>query len=155
MLGTIRNWGRWSEIYVVGLLDIELGVWIFEKILSIRVLEQVLILVGWNICRRNKCEENESRNSFVGACLSYSAQKMKFSMKDFSSKCDQVRRKLGIWSHLLKKSLMENFIFCAVIFQKVTIKVTKKDLFPEKVYQGKYLSNCHWIHLNPYLDVYE
>ena len=26
-------------------------------------------------------------------------------------------RKLRIWSHLLKKSLMENFIFCAVIAQ--------------------------------------
>ena len=35
---------------------------------------------------------------------------MKFSIKDFFSKCDQIRRKL-----LLKKSLLENFIFCAVI----------------------------------------
>ena len=42
------------------------------------------------------------------------AQKMKFSIKEFFSKCDQIRRKLRIWSHLLKKSLMENFIFCAV-----------------------------------------
>ena len=32
------------------------------------------------------------------------AQKMKFSIKDFSSKCDKIRRKLRIWSHLLKKS---------------------------------------------------
>ena len=39
---------------------------------------------------------------------------MKFSIKDFSSKRDQIRRKLRIWSHLLEKSLMENFIFCAV-----------------------------------------
>ena len=38
--------------------------------------------------------------------------KMKFSIKDFFSKCDQIRRKLRIWSHLLKKSLMENLIFC-------------------------------------------
>ena len=44
------------------------------------------------------------------------AQKMKFSIKDFNSKCDQMRRKLWIWSHLLKKSLMENFIFDAVYF---------------------------------------
>ena len=29
----------------------------------------------------------------------------------FFSKCDEIRRKLHIWSHLLKKSLMENFIF--------------------------------------------
>ena len=42
------------------------------------------------------------------------AQKMKFSIKDFLSKCDQIRRKLRIWSHLLKKSLMGNFFFCAV-----------------------------------------
>ena len=27
------------------------------------------------------------------------AQKMKFSIKDFFSKCDQIRRKLRIWSH--------------------------------------------------------
>ena len=42
------------------------------------------------------------------------AQKMEFSVKDSFSKCDQIRRKLRIWSHLLKKSFMENFIFCAV-----------------------------------------
>ena len=39
---------------------------------------------------------------------------MKFSIKDFFSKCDQIRRNLWIWSHLLKNSLMANFIFCAV-----------------------------------------
>ena len=39
---------------------------------------------------------------------------MKFSIKDFFSKSDQIRRKLRILSHLLQKSLMENFIFCAV-----------------------------------------
>ena len=42
------------------------------------------------------------------------AQKMTFSIKDLFSKCDRIRRKLRIWSHLLKKSLMKNFIFCAV-----------------------------------------
>ena len=41
-------------------------------------------------------------------------QKMKFSNMDFFSKCDQIRRKLRIWSYLLEKSVMENFIFCAV-----------------------------------------
>ena len=39
---------------------------------------------------------------------------MKFIIKDFFSKCDQIRSKLRIWSYLLKKSLMDNFIFCAV-----------------------------------------
>ena len=37
-----------------------------------------------------------------------------FHIKDFFSKCEQTCRKLRIWSHLPKKSLMENFIFCAV-----------------------------------------
>ena len=44
----------------------------------------------------------------------FTAQNMKFSIKDFSSKCDQIRSFLRIWSHLLEKSLMGNFIFCAV-----------------------------------------
>ena len=38
---------------------------------------------------------------------------MKFSIKDLFSKCDQIRRK-----YLLKKSLMENFIFCTVRYVK-------------------------------------
>ena len=42
------------------------------------------------------------------------AQKMKFSIKDFFSKYDQIHSFQQIWSHLLKKSLMENFIFSAV-----------------------------------------
>ena len=45
----------------------------------------------------------------------FTAQKMKFSSKDFFSKCDQIRQKLRIWSHLLKMFLMENVIFCAVL----------------------------------------
>ena len=40
---------------------------------------------------------------------------MKFSNnKDFFSKYYQISMKLRIWSYLLKKSLMENFILCAV-----------------------------------------
>ena len=40
------------------------------------------------------------------------AQKAKFFNKHFFSKYDQIRRKLRIWSHLLKKSFIEKFIFC-------------------------------------------
>ena len=39
---------------------------------------------------------------------------MKFIIEDFFSKCDQIRSFLRIWSHLLKKSSMGNFIFYAV-----------------------------------------
>ena len=44
----------------------------------------------------------------------HTAQKMRFSTKDFFSKCDQIRSFLRIWLQLLKKSLMENFIFWAM-----------------------------------------
>ena len=43
--------------------------------------------------------------------------KKKFSIKDFCSKCDQIRVKLRIWSHLLQKSLMENFFFVQCTFR--------------------------------------
>ena len=39
---------------------------------------------------------------------------MKFSIREFFSKCDQIRSFLRIWSYLLKKSFIENFIFCGV-----------------------------------------
>ena len=42
---------------------------------------------------------------------------MIFSVKDFFSKRDQIHRFLRIWSYLLKKSVMENFIFWAVTDQ--------------------------------------
>ena len=41
---------------------------------------------------------------------------MKFSIKDFFSKCDQTHSFLRIWSNLLKKSLMENFICCVMLY---------------------------------------
>ena len=44
---------------------------------------------------------------------------MKFSIKDFF-------RKLRIWSHLLKKSLMGNFIFCVVKQTSFTEKQCQK-----------------------------
>ena len=66
---------------------------------------------------------------------------MKFFTKDFFSKCDQIRKKLRIWSHLQKKSLMENFIFCAVSyifkrrfvfqFQNILLKRIKASLSEE------------------------
>ena len=72
---------------------------------------------------REREREREAGFSYLGHSIYYyrtkyyskrllTAQKAKFSIKDFFSKCDQIRRKLRIWSHLLQKSLMENFIFC-------------------------------------------
>ena len=40
---------------------------------------------------------------------------MKFPIRKFFSKCGQISSVLRIWSHLLKKSFIENFTFCSVI----------------------------------------
>ena len=42
------------------------------------------------------------------------AQKWVFFIKCLFSKCNQIRRKLQISTHLLQKRLTENFIFCRV-----------------------------------------
>ena len=55
--------------------------------------------------------------------------------KDFFSKCDQVHRKLLIWSHLLKNSLIQDFTFCAV------------ELICENIYI------CIYIYIYPYICI--
>ena len=75
---------------------------------------------------------------------------MKFSIKDFFSKCDQIWSILRICSHLLKKSLMGNFIFCAVVFKEFTLLVSQfwysfsneKQLVLDLLYNCVFLS-CH------------
>ena len=47
---------------------------------------------------------------------------MKFSIKVFFSKCDQIGRFLRIWSHLLKKSFMKNFIFLCSVYYFINFK---------------------------------
>ena len=59
--------------------------------------------------------------------LQNTAQKMKFSIKDFFSKRDQICSFLRISSRLLKKSLIKNFIFCAVkAEQSYTVRRTSE-----------------------------
>ena len=59
----------------------------------------------------------------IGICSGkVASQKLKLSIRDFFSIYDEIRRKLWIWSHLLKKSLIEKFIFRAVSYQTVKIQ---------------------------------
>ena len=50
------------------------------------------------------------------------AQKLEFSVKDFFSKCAQIAGNCG-FCQLLKKSLMEEFTFCAVRGKLVTLNI--------------------------------
>ena len=64
------------------------------------------------------CNQNDKPSTFPLSSsyyyYFYSTAQKKFSIKDFFSKCNQIRSFLQIWSNSLKKFLMENFIFCAV-----------------------------------------
>ena len=70
---------------------------------------------------------------------------MKFSIKNFFSKCNQIHSFPRIWSHLLNKSLMENFIFCAVLLifpsqYRLNDKSSVQVDFIDLVYQSGCLS---------------
>ena len=70
------------------------------------------IRVNWTV---NKYLKNKISFVFDVSCvITSTAQKMKFSIEDFFSKCDQICSFLRIWSHWLNKSSMKNLIFCAV-----------------------------------------
>ena len=79
---------------------------------------------------------------FANQSSADNAQKMKISIKDFFSKCDQIRRKLQMWSHLLKKFLVEIFFFCA---QSETLFEWKIDEFDQ--------SNSLFWQNNKYLSI--
>ena len=61
---------------------------------------------------------------------SFTAQKMKLSITNFFTKGDRIRRKIWIWSHLLKKSLMENFVFCALLGKSLSelLEITQREV---------------------------
>ena len=84
----------------------------------ITLLTAIFIVVAYHYLKWRSPKINRNKAEFYQftalPCMDLNAQKMKFSIKDFISICDQIHRKLRIWSHLLKKSLMKNFIFCTV-----------------------------------------
>ena len=67
-------------------------------------------------------QHNFSKNKLFSSSLKFSlyllaqidAQKINFFVKNWFSKCEHIRIKLRIYSHLLNKSFTEKFIFCVV-----------------------------------------
>ena len=53
--------------------------------------------------------------TLIGVIFVNTARKIFFT-KDFFNKCDQIRKKLRIWSNFMKKSLMKNFFSCTAKF---------------------------------------
>ena len=62
------------------------------------------------------CISNKSLS--IDTNCDYTEYKTKFSIKVFSSKCDQIRSFRLIWSHLLKISLVENYFLYSVSSKK-------------------------------------
>ena len=63
-------------------------------------------------------------------CIMITAQKMKLSINEAFpfNEAFHFRRKLQIWSHLLKKYLMENFIFCSQMCNSARSKLLERCL---------------------------
>ena len=113
----------WQHSGYLHLITFKIILTIFSRSLAIagKYLFKVKYQVITKISMLNNLKINKlfwlihRTNGFTIFWRFYTAQKMKFSSKDFFSKCDQIRSFLRIWSHLQKKSLMENFIFCAIL----------------------------------------
>ena len=96
------------------------------------------VLNGWY--------ENTNREMLV--IRGVTQKKMKLSIRDFFSKCDQICSFLRIWSDLLRKSLMGNFIFCAV---RVNYFHKTKDVWQDSKYPSGNLSRPNqWNNWSPH-----
>ena len=61
--------------------------------------------------------------------IRHTVQKMKLSVKDFFSKCEQIRNFPRICLHLLEKSIVESFIFCTMFFLENVLKILAFTLY--------------------------
>ena len=101
------------------------------------------------------------------SALIYTAQKLKFFIIDFFSKCDETHRKLGIrsnlsWNyssmHLLKNFFKGNFIFCPVsygmiLYRLLTRIVTRNQGHIQHPHCVKSVSI--WSFSGPYFPAFE
>ena len=68
-------------------------------------------------------------------------KKMKVSIENFFSKCDQIHKKLWIWSHFLKKSLMKIFNFLCNVTFIIFVVVLLSDLI---LFMRNILNHLSW-----------
>ena len=63
------------------------------------------------------------------------AQRIKFSVKNFFSKCEEIRSFLRIFSHLLKRSPTGNLLFWAVNEKQIKFLLIAiaQDLRPKRI----------------------
>ena len=87
--------------------------WTFRVFLYNTSLLCILYFKRCIIFHMTCSEVNEGNNRLI-CCTT--KKEMQFSIKDFFSKCDQIRSLLQVWSHLLKKILNGKLQFFARCF---------------------------------------
>ena len=76
-------------------------------------------------------------------------KKWRFPLRIFSvNVTDQIRSKLRIWLHLLKKFLMQNFIFCCSEACNITIPLNFPHNTKDKIFHYRFLHESHLITRN-------
>ena len=94
------------QIFKVSLVIFQHHIWKGLRLLGKTFINECTLTNMRTIHPVTSLKENSSWAIFT-------AQKKKFSIKYFFSQWDQIHNFLRIWSHLLKKSFMKNFTFCA------------------------------------------
>ena len=152
-------WSFW-DFYCV-FTDLSKNIWIkvTENLFFTKTLAEVnqwpkgylfeALLNSWWHRQKYELEDYEEQIFILSrsykSLVSNTAQKIKFSIKDFFSKCEQICSKLWIWSHLLKKSSMENFIFCAVWFQAIWLFVVNlTNVCRQQIWNTKYIISVYF-----------
>ena len=93
------------------------------------------------------------------------AQKMKFSIRDFFSKCDQIRMKLRIWPHFLKKILdaalhflcsvkvmyISGYLIRSIMLNNMTFDIYLSYVWQLSVHQ-EFLIMCRRYQLNKFIS---
>ena len=85
--------------------------------------------------------------------LNNTAKNVKFSIKGFFSKCDQIRRKLRIWSHLLKKSLIKKLHFLCIVMEITRVYMCASEIwsFSNFCFQSKNIMRKFIVSLLPFM----
>ena len=95
----------------------------FQQILNSSSAQIQILLAACQMFAMVKTSDNGTgwKSELTPFLDHLTAQKIKFSSKNLFSKCDQIPSFLQIWSHLLRNSFMENFIFSAMSSSHKTI----------------------------------
>ena len=138
---TIHKWknSHLSRKYNISTTDMAAGKIVLPQFLSYFIKFKVTFknhaIIGVSLSQ-------ESRVLWVLIGANITARKMKFPIKDLFSKFYQIDHKLWIQSHLLKKSFMENFIFCAV-YHDLTYEALKSRV-KEFTYRISWFHSWIW-----------